>query len=1178
MEKRSLKNNVYAPSDLSKYLDDHTRDFIGRKWVFEKIDEWLSTPDAPRFFIITGEPGIGKTAIAARLAQTRDLAAVHFCIKRHVDTIDPFNFVSSCSHQFNHIDGFTIGILEEQGYTMDIKNIVRENYGQVIGVDIKNMFFESKSVQTHFNRLVADPLKRLYMKKFDRQLVILVDALDEAVQFSESENISGNIVDLLINAQGLPPQVRFILTSRPESDVQRHFKHLNIPYLELNAGLEKNLQDVKDYISFKLKQSRYLQKRLAEKNIQSEEFIENVVTASKGNFLYVVYLLPAIEKGKQEFDELQDLPDGLESIYIEFLNTRKVGKTSKWPIYQKLFGVLVAAQEPLTFEHLVNFTGKNEQEVHIILQDVRQFLDSTSFENSQYQLYHQSIKDFLNDKELADVFWIDLKSVHKTIAQYYLNKYSHNWLDCDYYGLRHIPRHLIEAGDIAHLRELFLDFSWLCAKLNATDVIHLISDLNLLKSDTNVCTVQDTLYLAAHILQHDKRQLATQLHGRLISNTDPDIQSIVKQVSKWKGDIWLRLMTASLLQPGSPLKDTLEGHDWIESVTVTPDGRRAISGLDNGTLKVWDLETREQLASLEGHTGRVKSVTVTPDGHRVISGSHDGTLKVWDIEKGVQLATLEGHIDWVESVTVTPDGRRAISGSDDGTLKVWDLKTWKQLATLEGHTDSVRSVTVTPDGRRAISGSDDGTLKVWDLKTWKQLATLEGHIDSVRSVTVTPDGSRAISGSFDRTLKVWDLETWKQLAPLKVITGSVESVTVTPDGRYVISGSDYGTLKVWNLETGEQLATLKDSGSWVESVTVTPDGRHAISGSIDGRLMVWDMRTDEQLTTTEDHACYVNSVTVTPDGRCAISGSDDGTLKVWDMETGKQLATLKGHTCGVHSVTVTLDSRRVVSVSNDWTLKIWDLKKGVQLPLLKVITDTIDSATVTPDGRRAILITSNKTPKVWNLETRKLETVLKDQTVSFAPVTVTPDGHRAILVSGVSTLKVWDLETGVQLTTLRGHTDWIKSLTVTPDGYRVISVSYDSTPKVWDLKTGEQLATLEGLTGLVNSVTVTPDSRRVISVSDDKTLKVWEIETGEQLAMLGSHNDWVMPVTVTPDGRRAISGSFDRTLKVWDMESWDIITSFSGDAHLTACAVSPDGLTIVAGDFSGKVHILRIEE
>ncbi len=79
-------------------------------------------------------------------------------------------------------------------------------------------------------------------------------------------------------------------------------------------------------------------------------------------------------------------------------------------------------------------------------------------------------------------------------------------------------------------------------------------------------------------------------------------------------------------------------------------------------------------------------MAVLADGRRAVSGSWDGTLRLWDLETGKSLRTLEGHTDWVSAVAVLADGRRALSGSEDGTLRLWDLETGESLRTLEGHT------------------------------------------------------------------------------------------------------------------------------------------------------------------------------------------------------------------------------------------------------------------------------------------------------------------------------------------------------------------------------------------------------------------------------------------------------------------------------------------------------------
>jgi len=124
---------------------------------------------------------------------------------------------------------------------------------------------------------------------------------------------------------------------------------------------------------------------------------------------------------------------------------------------------------------------------------------------------------------------------------------------------------------------------------------------------------------------------------------------------------------------------------------------------------------------------------------------------------------------------------------------------------------------------------------------------------------------------------------------------------------------------------------------------------------------------------------------------------------------------------------------------------------------------------------------------------------------------------------------------------------------------------------------GQLLRTLSGHSDTVLAVAVTPDGKQAISASRDKTLKVWDLATGEQRLTLNGHSDTVFAVAVTPDGKQAISGSKDNTLKVWDLATGEVIASFTGESWIYCCAVAPDGVTLVAGEASGRVHFLRLE-
>jgi WD40 repeat protein len=127
------------------------------------------------------------------------------------------------------------------------------------------------------------------------------------------------------------------------------------------------------------------------------------------------------------------------------------------------------------------------------------------------------------------------------------------------------------------------------------------------------------------------------------------------------------------------------------------------------------VQTRPELQTLTGHKDKVRSVAVLLDGRRALSGSDDDTLRLWDLEAGVERHRFAGHTDRVNSVAVFPDGRRALSGSHDKTVRLWDLEAGVELRKFEGHTGVVRSVAAFPDGRGALSGSDDYTARIWDI-------------------------------------------------------------------------------------------------------------------------------------------------------------------------------------------------------------------------------------------------------------------------------------------------------------------------------------------------------------------------------------------------------------------------------------------------------------------------------
>jgi WD40 repeat protein len=227
----------------------------------------------------------------------------------------------------------------------------------------------------------------------------------------------------------------------------------------------------------------------------------------------------------------------------------------------------------------------------------------------------------------------------------------------------------------------------------------------------------------------------------------------------------------------------LTGHSApIWSVVISADGRRAISGsggyqvsggspvFRNGQaipsgyeIVLWDLESGRDLRRLSGHTNWVRSVAFSPDGRRAVSGSWDTSVRIWDTESGQTIHRMQ-HDDAVDSVAISPDGRLVVSGGGplgkpmgDTTVHLWDAATGKELRRLEGHTRRIWSLAFSLDGKRLLSGSSDASIRLWDVTTGREIRRLDGHTDEVRRAVFSPDGKQALSASHDKTVRLWNL-------------------------------------------------------------------------------------------------------------------------------------------------------------------------------------------------------------------------------------------------------------------------------------------------------------------------------------------------------------------------------------------------------------------------------------
>lgn len=194
----------------------------------------------------------------------------------------------------------------------------------------------------------------------------------------------------------------------------------------------------------------------------------------------------------------------------------------------------------------------------------------------------------------------------------------------------------------------------------------------------------------------------------------------------------------------------------VLKVIFSPDGSRlAVQLGSNGAI--CDVRTGTSVAILQHEIGKDMRLSWSHQSDRILTATNDGTAKIWNADTGEELFQLNEHADAIYSVAFSPDDTEVATASKDHTVVTCDSRTGQRHRSYQ-MSSGVWAVAYSPKGDYITMGDDRGYVRVCDAKSGVFLAEFGGHAARISDVQFLPNGNDLVSRSLnDGTVRLWSI-------------------------------------------------------------------------------------------------------------------------------------------------------------------------------------------------------------------------------------------------------------------------------------------------------------------------------------------------------------------------------------------------------------------------------------
>jgi WD40 repeat protein len=248
----------------------------------------------------------------------------------------------------------------------------------------------------------------------------------------------------------------------------------------------------------------------------------------------------------------------------------------------------------------------------------------------------------------------------------------------------------------------------------------------------------------------------------------------------------------------------MSSYRTVTRLALSPDGKTlAIAG---SGVQLWQTATGQQIGTAlpaVGH-GRYRAVTFSPDGDTLAALGADGTARIWDVatqqEVGAPI-TVGGTGAPTGAVAFSPNGKTLVTVGAGGQARLWSMATHQPLGKPMAADPATTVATFSLDGAMLATAGGDGSVRLWDVATQQEIgAPMTADAQPVDAVAFGPGGSTLATAGGDGSVRLWDVATQQEIgAPMTADAQPVDAVAFGPGGSTLATGGSDGTARVWDV-------------------------------------------------------------------------------------------------------------------------------------------------------------------------------------------------------------------------------------------------------------------------------------------------------------------------------------------------------------------------------------------